>query len=238
MVRIAVVDDDGVYLRRLQREITSYFGGIGMEIELFVFDNGRDILLNSLKCSFDIIFLDIDMPELTGLETANKIRKYNNNVILIFVSNMERFVFESIKCAPFRFVRKWMMEDELPEVLEALAAKMSKDRMYFRFSCNGEQHEIRLADIVYFESFKHNIVLHSISGKQYNVQCTLDRLQSLYEPYGFIRTHKSYIVNYRYVYELNKTFLVLDNSEVIPLSRQRNAKVKLQYAHFTREDIQ
>lgn len=56
--------------------------------------------------------------------------------------------------------------------------------------------------------------------------------------YGFIRTHKSYIVNYRYVYELNKTFLVLDNSEVIPLSRQRNAKVKLQYAHFTREDIQ
>lgn len=238
MVKIAVVDDDELYLEKLHKQVQDFLVSSKVECEIAVYTGGEQLIKDCLKNPFDIIFLDIDMPGISGIEIAEKIRRYNDNIILIFVTNMEQLVFESIKYSPFRFVRKSLMQKEMQEVLQDLLKRIAKDSLSCKFSYNGQLIRVKLVDIMYFESFKHTIVLHSRDEKRYNIPYTLEQLQTSYESLGFIRIHKSYIVNYKYIFEINKNSLILDNSAELPVSRHRLSDVKKQYSYFTREDIQ
>ena len=237
MIRIAVVDDDEIYSYNLKNIIINFFNDNNINGEILIYNNGKDLLSECYKNVFDVLFLDIDMPDVTGIEVAEEIRKYNDNIMIIFITNMEQLVFESIKYSPFRFVKKQTMNEEITEVLNALSQKIVKDNLAYKFICNGTQISIRLSEIMYLEAFKHTIVLHQANKNEYKIPITLDHFQMLYESVGFLRIHKSYIVNYRYIYEINKNSLIITTSDEIPISRHRVPLVKQQYAYFTRRDI-
>lgn len=238
MIRIAITDDDTMYLETLEQYFSQFFTANSIEYKTSVFTDGRSLIEDCNKQTYDILVLDIDMPELNGIEVAEQIRKQNSNIVLVFVTNMEHLVFESFKYAPYRFIRKSKLRQEIPELLESLRSKFSSESMLYKFEYDDKTIKIPLHEIMYFESFNHDIFLHDCYGNEYKVNETLSTLFEKYEDCGFIKTHKSYLVNYLYIYEFRRNCVVLDNQVELPLSKNRTSEIKQQYTSFTRRELQ
>ena len=164
MIRIAITDDDTMYLETLEQYFSQFFTANSIEYKTSVFTDGRSLIEDCNKQTYDILVLDIDMPELNGIEVAEQIRKQNSNIVLVFVTNMEHLVFESFKYAPYRFIRKSKLRQEIPELLESLRSKFSSESMLYKFEYDDKTIKIPLHEIMYFESFNHDIFLLSGSS--------------------------------------------------------------------------
>lgn len=239
MLKIAICDDEPIYLEKLQHCIQAFFTEKRVVYVVDLYDNSSNLIKRLDKESPDILFLDIDMPGVSGIEIANRLRKYNTDVILIFCTNIDSFVFQTIQYAPFRFIRKSKLETELPEVLDALQKKMAKESVFLTVVQNYMEYSIKVTDVMYFESFRHCIEIH-YQDQVLKTNIPLDSLENEYGSLGFIRIHKSYLVNYRFIYDLDfqKKTAVLDNGSRLLMSRRRMDLVKKLYMNFTRSDLE
>lgn len=108
IVNIAVCDDKQASLDIIQKELVKAANNLNITIETYLYMDGNEVvdLICNSKEDFDILFLDIDMPNISGLEVAKKIRNAGSDIILIFISAHEQYVFESIDYNPFKYIRK------------------------------------------------------------------------------------------------------------------------------------
>lgn len=238
MITTFICDDDNIYLSKIEEYFRKFFEENLMEYELKAYTNSKELLKTIKKKMCDILVLDIDMPEIDGIEIAKYIRNFNSNITLIFITNMEHLVFESVKYTPYRFVRKSNIQQEISELMNALQNKFAEEGTMFQFILNNEIKRIKLAEIVYFESVKHDIYVHDVYGNEYKIKNSLNELIQKYISAGFIKIHKSYIVNYRSIFEIKHDCIILDNKIKLPLSKNRITEIKRQYANFTRREIQ
>ena len=123
MIRIAVVDDDKIILNQIKELIEEK---INDEIVIDLYSDSIDFYNNNSKWSYDIIFLDIDMPKMTGFEIAETIDLLKSQTEIVFTSNLEHLVYDSLKFRPFRFVRKSMLSDDVLSALDAFIVKQKK----------------------------------------------------------------------------------------------------------------
>ncbi len=228
-VRIAVCDDDSVFLEMLVKQISQLFqnvdSSLGLEYQIDSFQDGANLLGNWDHEVYDILFLDIEMPKASGIQVADKVRIKNPYVKILFITNREDLVFHSIQYRPFRFIRKNHLEDELPEAVNGLIESLHKENKYLKVSFNGTEKNIKIIDIHYIESCKHDIYIYTFHDT-FRIKSNLTKLENQLEAYGFIRTHSGYLVNSRYVFSVEKTQVVLNDGREIPLSRYRTEKVK------------
>lgn len=234
MLRVAICDDDQSMVEILSQRFNNFFKNTTIEYDIQRYTNGNDLLEYNNTKPFDIIFLDIDMPKINGIEVAQDIRNINSNMIIIFVTNKENLVFQSIKYAPFRFVRKSNLDDDIQELFVALEEKINFDSMEYKVYVCGRIKYLQISKIAYFESFRHDIIAHYYDGTTYDIKETLSSLAKRLEKYGFIRVHKSYLVNYRNIFVINTTDLKLDNSQIIPISRLKRQEIQSKYQVFLR----
>ncbi|WMJ85443.1 LytR/AlgR family response regulator transcription factor [Anaerocolumna sp. MB42-C2] len=233
VVQIAVCDDEKIFLEDLVSQIYTQFSEKGNEIHINSFLDGKKLLEASDKIPFDVLFLDIEMPGLSGIEVAEKVRVTNPFVSIIFITNRDDLVFQSIRYKPFRFIRKPWLKEELPEAIEAIINKIKNDNLYYTVSFNNSTKQIRITDIMYIESYKHDIYLCTEDNK-YRIKSNLHKIEKEFEVYGFIRVHSGYLVNYRYIYSIDKTKVILNNKDMVPISRYRLETVKQKLQLFTR----
>ena len=114
-INIAICDDEQKSLQMIQKELYHIADKLKIEIETYAYKEGKKVLdlIYNEKEDFDVLFLDIDMPDVSGLEVAKKLRQKHLDIILIFISAHEQYVFESIEYNPFRYIRKNRIEKEL-----------------------------------------------------------------------------------------------------------------------------
>ncbi len=238
MINIAICDDEQFYLDKLNTCISDFFEQNNILHNILLYNDSGGLLRDCNKEIFDILFLDIDMPKFTGIEVANEIRKYNSDIILIFCTNIDSFVFQTIKFSPYRFIRKSNLNTEMMEVLDSLQKKIAKESVSLRTTKDDTSFKIKVTEIVYFESFRHCIDIH-YKNDILKTNIPLDKLEFDYSDLGFIRIHKSYLVNYRYIYDLDirNKLIVLDDKSKLMISRYRINSVKKLFMKFTRRDI-
>lgn len=236
MIQIAVCDDEDIYLQKIFEYMKKFFSKNKIESNISLYKNGNMLIKSCMRNHFDIVMLDIDMPEINGIDTAEQIRKLNGNMLLVFITNMEHLVFESIKQSPYRFIRKQLFDTEMNEFLISIQRKFAADTIYYKSFLNGELISVCIYDILYFESFGHKIFIHT-ADNIFRVCDTLENIAQKYMPLGFIRIHKSILVNYRYIFEISNKSVLLDNEVTLPVSRHRINDVKKSYLFFMRENI-
>jgi DNA-binding LytR/AlgR family response regulator len=232
-IKIAVCDDDKFYTEKIEKSLNAWFSDKNRSCSIETFSSASGIF--SEKADFDLILLDIDMPEITGIEAAEKLRNTDKTTAIVFVSNMQSFVFETIKYKPFRFIRKQFLDNELDEMLEAFIK--TGENIYFEVTDeNGRLCSVKATDISYIEAFRHDIVIHA-AKKSYKANKTLSELEKILCESGFIRIHKSFLVNYRSIYEIAGGYAVTDSGDKLTISRYRIKDVKDTYLKMSRSDI-
>lgn len=207
---------------------------INTEFIIDKFTSGTKLIKKHDKYPFDIVFLDIDMPGVTGIDIAKKIRMKKSNVEIVFITNKDEMVYEAIKYTPFRFIRKTKFDVEIKEALLKFVSKINDQKIVYVFLTENGKKAIQVVDIIYIDVKSHKLFVH-MKDEIFVANGTLKDVEQKISEYGFIRIHQSYLVNYRYINLIKQKEIVLDNDEVLPISRGRYETTKVELMRFSRE---
>ena len=226
MVRVAVVDDEAEMLEYLENSIEKAFEEMNVDVETFAFNKGSELVRQQGEMKFDIIFLDLEMPEMDGFEAARRIRTTDSKVVLVFVTNREDLVFDAFQYDVTAFVRKKCLNEEwMDAVAKAYKKAISRLSVQIFKTEKGEMY-LRTNEILYFSSQGHNVTIHLINGESFRIYYTLEQLESMLVPGEFVRCHSGILVNCSHIYSIDKDTVILTGNISVVLSRHRKKMVK------------
>lgn len=243
MLRVAIVDDEVDFIKTIESLLRAIINPYGMNYSIDKFIDGKELLNSNTR--YDLLLLDIEMPTIDGFNLVEEIK--NTAIVadfqaIIYISNYDNFIQESIKHTPFRFVRKSDLKSEFEEAINAFLEQYLKNDDFFVFTSKYEDEDItlKLTDIVLFEAQGHEISLVVGDNKEYkikrNAKITLDYLENRYSSKGFIRSHKTYLVNYRHIYKIQDSKIVFTNGGAALISRKNIKEFKLKYQSFVMKE--
>ena len=202
-----------------------------IKTEFDIYSNATDVEHKLLvkKEPADILILDIDMPEISGLELAEKLRTADSKLIIIFLSAHEEFVFKAIEFQPFRYIRKMRIKIEMPLAVRSAVRviEANRDRQIVLNTDDGEM-KVMISEIMYYETEKRKISVHLKNGNNLLANKKIAEMQDLINKDSFIMIHRSCVVNADYVKNILNGIIVLDNDEKLIVSRPRFKTVKQQ----------
>ena len=235
MLKIAVCDDDETMLGFLTDKISEIYNQNSIEFVIRPFLSGKFFLNCHKEYPFDVVFLDIDMPEISGFDIAEQVNNISETLI-VFVTSHDELVYSSIKFRPFRFIRKTYIEAELGETLTAVNTEFMKrsSAKKFKFQTKSGMVIEDLHLVEYVEIFSHQLLVHIKDSECLECYGSLSNMEQELSNFDFVRTHKSYLVNCRYIYSIEKNQIVLDNKTVIPVSRYKIETVKDKFRNYLR----
>lgn len=227
MIRIAICDDDETMLTLLTDKIGETYKQSSLEFELHSFLSGEFFLNSHKEHPFDVVFLEIDMPEISGFDIAEQVNNAGETMI-VFVTSHDELVYSSIKFRPFRFIRKTYLETELSETLTAIYSELMKRNTANKFMFQTKSGEV-LADLYlveYIEIFGHRLMVHIKNNESIECYGSLSDFEKRLAQFDFVRVHKSYLVNCRFIYSIGFRSVSLYDKTEIPLSRYKTEIVR------------
>lgn len=201
-MRIAVCDDE----KEIRYMLAEKIKRICPEADLFLYQSGKELLLSDIKP--DILFLDIQMPQGDGMETARELRRKGHRTIIIFVTALDNFVFEAFDVGAFNYLVKPFNNEKFAKVLlnavkqfeeyKKLEKVRRKQTMpSLTITSQGQHFTVELDDIVYAEVFNRKVIIHTMDADiEY-----YGKMKDLEQKAGddFYRPHRAYLVNFKYI---------------------------------------
>ena len=229
MIRVAVCDDDKQFAGNLEKLIMDYFDKRLIKYEIEVFYDGSTLEAEYQKAHrFDIIYLDIEMDKMNGIEAARLIRNIDRNVVIIYVSGYE--------VEPFRFIKKPINPEAFNRITQMAYDRVIEEDAYFEYMYNKEYGKVLVRDIVYFESVGRvvNIVTDREVFKFYGkLDAVEKRLGNHNIP--FLRIHKSFYVNFNHVDKITYSKVTLYCGAELKISDERQADIRKRYMEILKK---
>lgn len=219
MIIIAIVEDDDICAKTLQEYIEKYGTENNVACEIVHFKSGWEFI-NDYRSVFDIVFMDIEMPDLDGMETAKELRNMDEHVCLIFVTNMAKYAINGYEVNAQDFMVKPVGYFNLSLKLDK-AIRSVKKRKAGEIVIPYEDGIKRFFadDIFYIEVIKHNVLYHTDTGV-YSIRSSMTREEEKFKELGFAKCNSCYLVNFKYVSQIKGNFVYV-GSEQLQMSRAR-----------------
>ena len=230
MIRIAICDDEKHMSDHIRAMASDFFRKKNREIQLRTFLSGEELL--NYDGQIDILFLDIQMNGMDGLETARKLRAGKFRGFLIFITVLKEMVFQSFEVQAYDYLVKPVDEKQFRKTMERLYASMQNTSEDSLLVQQGYERRIVPKDeIVFCEVIDRKIYLNLASGE---VVDYYERIENLETKLGshFFRCHRSYLINLKHLKGYKNGTAYMDNGKEIPVSRLRSREfsgVVLQY---------
>lgn len=230
-IRIGVVEDDPVacqttldYLNRYQREQ-------GEEFIVSVFNDGAT-LVEHYSPVYDILLLDVEMKQMDGMTAARHVRERDNSVVIVFITAAPQYAINGYEVQALSYLLKpvpWFaFSQELKRSIDTVRRR-SNDSMLVE--TGSKQIRVDLTDIVYIESIRHTIIIHTLNGKL-SITGTLKDLEARLAEHDFFRSNSCYLVNLRYVTAVEEQDCIMSNGERLRVSRPRKKAFLMALADY------
>lgn len=221
MIDIAIVEDDVEEQQLLLRYLKKYNTEHQKNFRFFMYSNAFDFLEE--KRAFDIAFLDIMLPNMTGMEAAAKLRTYNSHTVLIFVTTMVQFAIKSYEVDALDYIVKPVTYERLTMKLQK-AIKVIEANSDGMVVINDSRGIVKCVtgDLRYVEVHGHKLEYHTVDGL-YTDYGSLNDLEQVLKAYDFMRCNSCYLVNPHHIKRVNGKDLtvVLSNDEVLKISQAK-----------------
>ena len=239
MIKIAILDDDKTALMISTSAVEAFLKEKNAEYKLFSFSNPLNFLASAKEEKFDLSFLDIDMPEMNGLEVANQLSEIAKNGQIIFLSQREDLVFECLKFHPFGFIRKSKLIDDFSLMMTQFFQTINsaeKDETKIGFIDKTKTVSFKIKEIVYIEGDRNyqKVVLKDKTSQ--NIRVPLGQLEEKLKEHGFIRIHKGYLLNYLYIRSIEGEEVYLTTGISLPMAKKRKDEIMKQYLAMSRKN--
>lgn len=232
MLQIAICDDETSQRTKLKSILTPWLELKNLPFSLHDFSSGADLCNAYRKTKFDLIFLDIEMPELNGVETAKALRQMDTYGKLIFITAYPDYVFQGYEVHAFHYILKPYQENKLLQVTENALNDLQKETQDFFLLPNGSGSiRLRLQNVLYFYSDKRQIIAvttEDIPQKTLTFYGKLDDLQKQLPEY-FCRIHQRYLINLRQIQKTDEANVWIEG-EKLPLSRAHKQSFLIAFA--------
>lgn len=234
MIQAAVCDDEQFYREKTASLLRQYFTEQHLDYTIELFGSGEEFLArheNIVK--YDIVFMDISMKELDGIQTASRIRAFHSDTQLVFVTAFIDYALEGYKVNAVRYIMKDSLDTAIPECMDAVLQKMRLAQVAFSF-LEGET-TLYTDNILYIESRKHKSFFYYMHPGTaytdagivtYQIYEKLDQIEQKLSGHGFLRIHKSYLVNMKHIRRIGNYTAFLDTDEELPIPRLRYQTVR------------
>ena len=228
-MKIYMCDDEPKMLEDMKRKVQeSNNKGV-----VKAFTSGIE-LINELKKEIcDILLLDIDMPDINGMDVAEWLLKLEKRPLLIFVTSHDELVYDSFQYHPFGFVRKSYFDNEIKKVLDDAVKALESNTKYFNFRTEGKDIRVLLSEISYFEADGNYLKMFT-DGKEYRFRSTVTAIENSLYGQGFIRIHKGFLVNQSAVRILSGDEAHLVDGTVLPMGKTYVDEARKQLMRYMR----
>lgn len=227
---IAICDDEELIREQVKKLVAKQRPDASTDL----YSTGEELL--AANKSFDVVFLDIQMDGLNGIETARKLRKENAQTILIFITGIREYVFEAFDVHAFHYLLKPIEEKKFREVFrqaEAEAEKLEKQAPKLLWIKSGKRKlPLRQDGILYIENRAKKLEIHTEEGVIETYASMQDAQAQLKE--AFFRCHRGYLVNMAYIAEYSRTSITLTNGDTIYMAKEKYSLFVKQYLRYLR----
>lgn len=231
MLKIAICDDEKNVCDYIEKRTRDYLAKVDEDGELAVFLDGAPLIRSCEEnpSSYDIIFLDIKMKTVNGVDCAKHLRDLGVEALIVFVTSSAEYVFSGYEVKAFRYILKTDLVNAFDRIFGECLGELSKSvDSFYTVKTASSVKNIPLNDILYFESDRRVLIVHT-KNDEYSFYGKLDRVEKDLDGKDFIRTHQSYYVNARKIKSVEKDSVQLVNGEILPVSKSRASAVKSAY---------
>lgn len=229
---IAVCDDLSEERAGLTRVIREYFSSRDLSHRVQTFSDGGELLDAFKSTRFDIVFLDIYMPYMSGMEAAQKIRELNTDCALIFVTTSQDYGVESYAVQASDYLVKPYKAQDVKNALDWCLEQLSASKRMLTVISEWKKIEIPVRELIYIEICGHKAHLHLVE----QVVCVRQGLDSLEADIGhddFLRCHRSYLVNMNYIKAVEKSFFRMSDDSLVPIGSTNAAQIRDRFMDWT-----
>lgn len=233
-LRIAICDDEIRDIKTIEKHILQYNIESNDNIVLSSFLMAEDLLIQHNEAPFDAVFLDIEMPDINGMELAKQLRQEDDNLLIVFTTSYPEYMQDSFEVQPFQFLCKPIDYKNIEKVLSSIISKFSRSKhTIVMINNDNEKHFINLKEIYYVSvqkgqkgTLSYHLADHDLTSKG-----TLSSIESELMTYGFISPARGMIVNLNHISSMNSERILLNNGTEIPISRRRLKEIQKLYTN-------
>lgn len=238
MLRVIICDDDNEDLNNLKSLVRDILGKMEEKAKIHTFTNAEDIS-DQLLSSCDIALLDINYSNalFNGMDLARRLRRIRKDAIIIFVTNYPEYAIEGYEVEAFRYILKRDLEREFHSIFRKAIELINSMRKTIKIRVDGEIIDLNLDDILFWEVQQHYITVHvkkDTNGRivKYSFYAPLSEYEKILETRGFLRIHKSYLVNMKHICKLQCREAVLDNGTTLRVGEKKYSEIKEKYMRW------
>lgn len=219
-VRVAIVEDETELHDYYGKMIEAWGKARNVRIAATFIENSEEYLFKYDRQNiFDIIFLDVCMKDMNGMELAHEIRKFDRNAQIVFLTGKPEYVFEGYEIGAVRYLVKPVAEGDLEKALDVCLEKLESIREdYIAIKYHGENLRLSRSEIIFVKVDGHYLKMQTVDGA-YEWKASLKEILAKLDSDRFVMANRSAVVNLEFVTKITREECVLENGEAIPVSR-------------------
>lgn len=240
MLRIAICDDEKPFRESIKKYVGNYLLKKEISFEIETFSSGKEFIeLGIEMVRYNIIFLDINMDEIDGIATAQKIREFSSEIYIVFVTAYINYSLEGYKVDAARYLLKNNVnfDDSIYECMDTILNKMNYVVLKKSFRFNECEKDVLIERILYVESRLHKLEFHIMEDKlmTYTLYGTLNDLEKEMTDFSFLRIHQSFLVNLKHIKGIVAYKVILSNNQELIIPKARYKEVKSAFIAYKGE---
>ena len=225
----------------LVQSLKMSFSAQGVTAHFERYAQGADLLekIEEESGRYDVYFLDIEMPGMNGIELCRRARAIIPEALVVFISNKEELVFQSLEVQPFRFVRKSHFVEEQERTVRAIVRELGRHHeRYVHLEDTRLGRSIRVdVNALSLVEVRGRDCHFTVGGEELTIRCRLQDVEELLEGHDFLKPHRSYLVNANAIRSVGRAEVTLTDGTEVPLSRNRANEVRGQFMNIVREEL-
>lgn len=232
MIQIAIVEDDQSCVKQLKQYLEQYEMESEQQLQITIFQDGDEIVEN-YRGQFDIILMDIEMEFMDGMTTAQEIRKTDNKVIIIFITNMAQYAIQGYEVEALDYVLKPVSYFAFTQRLGRAITRMNKrETKYFTINAKTCVSKVPISDIYWIESQGHRLTYHTRVKDYESTVNSMKEVENILKDEHFFRCNKCYMVNLVHVKGIEDSCAIVNGSR-IQISRSKKSEFQKALTDFT-----
>ena len=238
MLKIAILDDEIIFHDKIRNKIYSIYGQKHLAVNVECYSSGKELMyeVDDGK-SYDIYLLDIDLPDMSGIDLGRKLREKSPYCYIVFLTAYPQYAIEGYSAKAYQYILKDEWEQKLTATLENIQREISDStEPSYRITVSTKMEKIPVKNIFYLYKEGKNVVFQTRSGRSF-VRKTLAEVYAELPENEFTYVDRSFIVNIEHVMKLKNKEVFLSNGEIIPVSKPQLERVKKEINAYWRSHV-
>ncbi len=221
-MRVAVCDDESRFITDFKNIMKRLYSSLDIIVDDF--SEGGELLKSFSVKPYDLVFLDIEMPEMDGLTLAKKLREQSGDVCIVFLTGHIEYAIKGYEVGALRYLTKPADDSKVREVIEYVLRQQAAQKLIWVRTDEGDI-KLRLSDIIFIESKTHNVIINT-AGDSFSVRGNISDYESRLTPEGFFRIHRGYIISLSKVVQLSGKEVIMEDGTALPIGRSYDPRFK------------